>query len=114
MTGGLSGFRAWLLQRVTAIYLALFVLFIPLYMWQQASRDYLAWRGLLAEPVIALLFALFFLALCLHAWVGVRDILVDYVSALGLRFLLLSMTAIILISQLLWAWSILLVNSGVV
>lgn len=113
MKGGLSGFSAWLVQRASAVYLLLFIVFIPLYIWQGGIRDYKSWQGLLAEPVIALGWALFFLALVAHAWVGVRDILIDYVHGLAVRMLLLAVLAIVLLMLLLWALGILLLNSGV-
>jgi len=109
----LSGFSAWLLQRVSAVYLLLFLVFMPLYIWQQDVREYRAWHALLAEPVVALIWAVFFLALMLHAWVGIRDILIDYVHSQGLRLGLLAVVAVLLVMMLFWVLRILLMNSGV-
>ncbi len=114
MSGALTGFSAWLVQRVSAMYMLLFIIFIPLYIWQQGINDYNEWRNLLAEPVIALLWALFFVAMLLHAWVGVRDILIDYVHHLTLRLSLLLIIAGLLIMMLFWLLGVLLLNSGVV
>lgn len=114
MKGGLSGFSAWLLQRASAVYMLLFIVFTPLYIWQRGVNDYSSWRMLLAEPVMALLWALFFLALIAHAWVGVRDILVDYVHSLIVRLGLLAILAILLVMMLFWVLGVLLLNSGVV
>ena len=114
MSGALSGFSAWLLQRISAVYMLLFIILIPLYIWQQGVSDYNAWRSLLAEPVMALLWALFFIAMLLHAWVGVRDILIDYVHHLGLRLGFLLMMASVLVMMLFWLLGVLLLNSGVV
>lgn len=114
MKSGLGGFSAWLLQRASAVYMLLFIILIPLYIWRQAVNDYSHWHTLLAEPVMALLWALFFLALIVHAWVGVRDILIDYVHSLILRLSLLTMLMILLVSMLFWVLGVLLLNSGVV
>ena len=74
-----AGLRAWLLQRISAVYLALYVVYFLLAM------------------------ALFFLALSIHAWVGVRDVIIDYVHPAGLRLLLLCGLGVVLLGSLLWA-----------
>lgn len=114
MKGALSGFSAWLLQRASAVFMLLFIIFIPLYIWQQGISGYSGWQQIIAEPVMALIWALFFLALIVHAWVGVRDILIDYVHSLILRLSLLVMLAVSLLMMLFWVLGVLLLNSGVV
>lgn len=114
MRGGLSGLSAWLLQRASAVYMLLFIVLTPLYIWQRGVNDYSSWHMLLAEPAMALFWALFFLALIAHAWVGVRDILVDYVHSLILRLGLLTILAVLLVMMLFWVLGVLLLNSGVV
>jgi len=47
--------------------------------------------------------ALFFAALLLHAWVGVRDVIIDYVRPFYLRFSLLMVVGGALLATLLWA-----------
>lgn len=113
MKGVLTGFTAWLLQRASAVFMVLFIIFIPLYMWQQGISGFHAWREALASPVMALIWALFFLSLIVHAWVGVRDVIIDYVHGLVGRLCLLGVLAVSLISMLLWVLGILLMNSGV-
>ena len=50
---------------------------------------------------------LFFLALLYHAWVGIRDIVMDYVKPTGLRLLLQSLVGTALVFYLVWSVSIL-------
>ena len=114
MSGALTGFSAWLLQRISAVYMLLFIMLMPLYIWGQGVSDYKAWQSLLAEPLIALLWSLFFIAMLLHAWVGVRDVLIDYVHSLSLRLILLVIIAGSLLMMLFWLLGVLLLNSGVV
>jgi succinate dehydrogenase / fumarate reductase membrane anchor subunit len=90
----------------------LFTLFMPLYIWQQGVKGYRAWQTFLADPVVALIWATFFLALMVHAWVGVRDILVDYVHSLAWRLSLLTIVAVLLVIMLFWVLGVLLMNSG--
>jgi succinate dehydrogenase / fumarate reductase, membrane anchor subunit len=102
-----SGFRAWLLQRVTAIYLGLFT---PVLLWRLVlapPASYLEWREWVAGPWVNLGLLLFALSVLLHAWVGVRDILVDYVHPLPARLALLSVTGFGLVACGLWLMQIL-------
>lgn len=98
-----SGLRAWLLQRISAVYLALYVVYFLL---ANAGREsgYAAWRAWLAEPLPLLAMALFFIALAVHVWVGMRDVIVDYVHQVGWRLLLLSLVGLVLAASLLWVW----------
>lgn len=102
-----AGLHAWMLQRLSALYLAVYTLFLLLHFARQAPVDYQAWQNWVATPAVGISAALFFLALLLHAWVGLRDILMDYVHSLALR---LSLTAILLLGLgacALWALRIL-------
>ena len=88
VTGAHSGTGTWLLQRGTAVVMALMV---PWLAWQisaAAPLDYGVWKSLFAPLWMRLVMLLFTVALALHAWVGMRDILMDYVRPLGLRLAL--------------------------
>ena len=50
---------------------------------------------------------LFLIALLYHAWVGVRDILMDYVHATGMRLALEAAVALSLLFYLVWSAAIL-------
>ena len=95
-----SGLRAWLLQRISAIYIALFGLFFLLTMLFAAPESYQDWQRWIARPLISLTMVIFFIALATHAWVGIRDVIIDYVNALSIRLLLLSLVGVILLGSL--------------
>jgi len=98
-----QGMRAWLLQRLSAVYLALWLTAAGLSWLWHGAWDYAAWRNLLAQPVINISLALFFIAILIHAWVGIRDVLVDYVPRMSLRFVLLVVIATYLLAMGIWA-----------
>ena len=52
-------------------------------------------------PVI-ILTVVFFAALSLHAWIGLRDVVIDYIHQLGYRITILSLVLTLLFGQLLW------------
>jgi succinate dehydrogenase / fumarate reductase membrane anchor subunit len=97
-----SGLRAWALQRITAIYLGLYVIYLLIHAISGGVADYEGWRAWVTEPWVAIGLLLFVVALLIHAWVGIRDVLIDYVHPLGIRVLLLSLFAIGFIASGLW------------
>ncbi len=92
MTRIFSGLRAWLLQRVSAVYLLLFLMAFAPRIITMPPADYAAWRGLFG-PGTRIATALFFLALALHAWIGLRDIALDYLRPAALRLVVLALIA---------------------
>lgn len=98
-----SGLKAWVLQRATAIYIALFLVYFLLAMLFAAPPDYMAWRGWFAQPLMGIATLMFILSLLLHAWVGVRDVLIDYVWNTAQRVTALVLVALVLIACGLWA-----------
>lgn len=109
MRGLISGLRAWLMQRLSALYLALYTLFLSGYLLLSPPNHYLAWLGFVAHPLNAVLLGLFMLALLLHAWIGLRDIVIDYVHNTPMRLIALTLVASGLLLLGLWATKILLI-----
>lgn len=98
-----SGLRAWLWQRLSAVYLLGFTAYAAIRLGTCPPQSYDEWHAWMAAPFVALATALFFGALLIHAWVGVRDVIIDYVHALSARLALLALTALGLIGAGLWA-----------
>lgn len=113
MNKTLSGLRAWMVQRFTAVYMLLFVLFALLHFIFNRPHSYDDWHGWISGPFVLAVTALFFVALLLHAWVGLRDVLMDYVRVLPLRVALLASLAFLLIGLGLWALRILLLAAHI-
>ncbi|MBV2121719.1 MAG: succinate dehydrogenase, hydrophobic membrane anchor protein [Candidatus Thiodiazotropha sp. (ex Ctena orbiculata)] len=97
-----SGLRAWFLQRATAIYLLLFFLYVLLYFITNAPADHAAWQSWVAQPLVGFGLLLFFASLLLHAWVGIRDVVIDYVHPTAIRLSVLSVIGFVLIGCALW------------
>ena len=111
MSGPIDGLRPWLLQRVSAVYLAGFFIFLLLHFAFYPHPDHASWRAWIAQPLIAIAFAGFVLALSVHAWVGLRDVVLDYVNPVGLRMLTLTLIAVLLIGSAFWALRVLILVS---
>jgi succinate dehydrogenase / fumarate reductase membrane anchor subunit len=105
------GLGEWLIQRVSALYLAGFSLWLALRLGFRWPEDYIAWKAWLAGGGVRLAFGVFFLSVVLHAWVGMRSVFLDYAKPPWLRFVLQMMTAIGLLALLLWTAEILLIEA---
>lgn len=108
MKAALSGLHAWMVQRFTAVYMLLFVVFMLLYFVFDRPHSHADWHHWISAPFVLISTALFFAALLLHAWVGLRDVMMDYVRVLPVRVALLASLAFVLIGLGLWVMQILL------
>ncbi|MDH5189839.1 MAG: succinate dehydrogenase, hydrophobic membrane anchor protein [Gammaproteobacteria bacterium] len=102
MTLHAHGLRAWLLQRMSALYMTGYTFFV-LFLFSSASiSDYQNWHSWMADPFFSLATTIFFAALLVHAWVGIRDVIMDYAHSSLLRFILLTATGLSLFSIGIW------------
>lgn len=97
-----QGMRAWLLQRLTAVYIAVYALALMIWVVTNFPLGYTSWFNLFSHPIILIATIIFYLSLFTHAWVGVRDIMVDYVKPGSLRFIFLTALAIFLTVMTTW------------
>lgn len=105
--GAHYGTGDWLLQRITAVVMALYtVVTLGCVLWRPPA-SYADWKTMFAGTPFRLFTMVFFAALLYHAWVGMRDIFMDYVKPTGIRLLLEVAVGVVLLSYLIWSASIL-------
>lgn len=97
-----QGMRAWVLQRFSAVYIAIFCLAAALFLLPDMPTTYIEWRALFTHPVTNIACLLFMLALLAHAWVGMRDIIIDYVHPFALRLILMTGLGLLQIVLAIW------------
>ncbi len=102
-----KGLQAWLLQRLTGVFMALYILYVLGVVLFSENLNYQQWRDWLSHPLMNTATGLFFLTLAYHAWVGMRDIVIDYISHDALRLLVLTLISLFLISSGLYLLKIL-------
>ena len=103
----MNGFMPWLMQRLTAIYMAAYIPIILFIIISGMPWRFIEWQALFANIWVALATLLFFLALLFHAWVGLRDVIIDYISWMDLRLVALSIVALFLLINAFWVVKIL-------
>lgn len=105
-----TGLRAWLVQRVSAVYMLFFILFLLFHFLLDPPHSYHAWHEWMRNDGVSIAVSVFFFALLLHAWVGIRDVLMDYVRSPALRFSALTLLGFSLMTIAVWVMRILLMR----
>jgi succinate dehydrogenase / fumarate reductase membrane anchor subunit len=88
VTGAHYGLRDWLAQRITAVIMAVYSVIAVIVLLTSKNITYVVWRDLFAQGWMRVATLLFMGSLAWHAWVGMRDILMDYIKPAGLRLAL--------------------------
>ena len=96
-----SGARDWVLQRISAVVLAVYaVVIVGFFLFNQV--DYQAWHGFMMSLPMKLFSLVAILSLVFHAWVGMWTVFTDYVKSSGLRIVLQSLVIIAILAYLFW------------
>ena len=107
VTGAHYGLRDWLAQRITAVIMAIYSVIAVVVLLSSKSITYSVWRDLFAQGWTRVATLLFMASLAWHAWVGVRDILMDYIKPAGLRLSLQVGALMVIASYIGWTIQIL-------
>ena len=75
-----NGVYDWLIQRVSALVLLAWIVFIVLYIAGADQLDYAQWSGLFSHLPMRVFTLAALVALCLHAWIGMWTISTDYLT----------------------------------
>jgi len=112
-----NGVSDWLIQRVSAVVLLAWFLFIGYTILNLGDAGYLEWRALFSRLWMKVFTLAALLALFGHAWVGMWTVFTDYLTkgtlgatAAWLRFAVQLICFVVLLVYLVWAvhilWSI--------
>ena len=107
VVGAHYGLRDWLAQRITAAIMAVYTVVATVVVLNRAPFTHASLKELFSLGWVRIATLLFAASLAWHAWVGVRDILMDYVKPDGLRLALQVFFILLLASYLAWTVQIL-------
>lgn len=77
---GRSGLYDWLIQRISAVILLLYVFCHAAILVHNPHIGYTEWRALFADPVMKIFSVITLAALCAHAWIGMWTVATDYLT----------------------------------
>jgi succinate dehydrogenase / fumarate reductase membrane anchor subunit len=107
VVGAHYGLRDWLSQRITAALMAAFTLVLMLQLIFGGKLGYERWAGIFSQQWMKVLAFVTIVSLAIHAWVGMRDIWMDYVKPVGVRLVLQVLTIAWLVGCAGWAVQVL-------
>ncbi len=107
VVGAHYGMRDWLSQRITAVLMALFTVVLLVQLLFGGPLGYERWAGIFAAQWMKVLTFVVFISIGWHAWVGMRDIWMDYVKPVALRLALQVATIVWLVGCMGWAVQVL-------
>ena len=108
VVGAHYGVGSWIAQRVAAVVmLAYTLLLLGVFAKRRVPMDYASWKGLFAAGWMRIATLIFAVSLAWHAWVGLRDILMDYARPDSLRFALQVVSILLIAVYLGWTVQIL-------
>lgn len=107
VVGAHYGLRDWLAQRITAVVMAVFTAVLLAQLLMPGALGYDRWAAIFSQQWMKLLTLVTILSLAYHAWVGMRDIWMDYVKPVGVRLTLQVLTIVWLLGCAGWAIQVL-------
>ncbi|MEP7058712.1 MAG: succinate dehydrogenase, hydrophobic membrane anchor protein [Caldimonas sp.] len=107
VVGAHYGLRDWLAQRITAVVMALFTIVLIVQILLPGEMGYDKWSAMFSHQWMKVLTFTVVVSLLVHAWVGMRDIWMDYVKPVATRLVLEAATIVWLVGCAGWAVQVL-------
>jgi succinate dehydrogenase / fumarate reductase membrane anchor subunit len=107
VVGAHYGVGGFLGQRLTAVILAAFTFILAARMALTTGSGYELWAGLFVPLWMKVLTLIALASLYYHAWIGMRDIWMDYVKPTWVRLSLQTLTVLWLTACAVWSVQIL-------
>lgn len=105
-----QGLRDWLIQRVTAVVMSIYIIGLMLFFFMHPNIAYYEWHGLFGYFWMKIATAVFAICLLYHAWIGMWTIFTDYIKCSWARLILNSLVILALIAffleTLMIVWSV--------
>ncbi len=97
-----DGLRDWLLQRISAIIVGVYVIFVIGFVFLHPQLDYKTWQQLFNHILMRISTLMVLLAITIHAYIGMWTISTDYIKNTAVRLLFQVFLYLSLVAFLLW------------
>lgn len=105
---GRNGLYDWLIQRVSAVVILLYIILVTGFLAINAGLDYDTWKGFMGSLAMQVTNTIVFILIAAHAWVGLWTVTTDYLTKLaikkhstGVRVVVQVVVALLLVAYLL-------------
>lgn len=99
---GRNGIQDWLLLRASAIIMTLYVIYLVAFIVGASPLNYGVWLDFFSSRLTQVFTLLTLLCVLVHAWIGMWQVLTDYVKPLALRLLLQLAIVVVLVVYLVY------------
>lgn len=103
---GATGLQDWLLQRLTAVFLVGYLLFLSIYLCLHAPVDFFVWEALFNNTGMRIATLMVIVSTLIHTWLGLWMIITDYIKPVFLRVAVSSIAVFIMLGYLIWGITI--------
>ena len=107
-----SGFRDWLIQRVSAILIGAYVIFLLIFIAVEKPVQYSGWHMLFSNVWMKIFSLVILISIIWHAWIGLWTIFTDYVKPKGVRLFLEIAVWVLFVIYFIWAIEALFFAAG--
>jgi len=97
-----SGVSDWIIQRFSAVVLALYTVFIVGYLVSHSGLTYAEWKEFFSCTSVRVFTLLALISTVAHAWIGMWTISTDYLKAAGIRFVFQAICFLAMFVYLAW------------
>lgn len=106
---GRNGLYDWLIQRVTAVVIGVYVIGMLGFLLAQPDLSYGTWLALMGSAPMRIMNTLLMFSVAAHTWVGLWSVTTDYLTGLtlgkaatGVRLVVQMVIALLLLVYVLW------------
>ena len=99
---GRSGLSDWFLQRVSAVILAAYSIFMVVYLLLNPDIDFTQWQALFDNTGMRIFSLMALLCLGAHCWIGLWSISTDYLKHFALRFAFQMVVGLLMFIYTVW------------
>lgn len=102
MNNSMSGIREWVIQRITAVYMAFYIVLMFAYLASHPHLSYPVWKHLFSVFWVQVPSLIFLVCLMWHAWIGIWTVITDYVHQVVIRIALQLLVLLALFVYFFW------------
>jgi succinate dehydrogenase / fumarate reductase membrane anchor subunit len=99
---GRSGLYDWLFQRISAVVLASYSVFMVVYLLVNPQLDFAQWDALFGMTSVRIFSLMALLSLGAHCWIGLWSVSTDYLKPFALRFVFQMVVGVLMFIYTVW------------
>lgn len=102
-----NGLKDWLVQRATAVYFGIFILFLFAFILMHPQMQQSQWQALFSNTWMKVASIIAAVCYVLHSWIGIWTVTTDYIKCTAIRLSVQLMVVLFLLAQFIWVLLIL-------